>query len=190
MPVQIGSKGQPGFDEPFELMMDCHRRIEHFLAILERVVDRSDDGPLAPAARSAVEAALRYFRHAAPKHTADEEESLLPRLRELDDPSAKQLLDEAEELEAEHRHAEKLHASVDGVFVEWIEAEGISPEKRSAMQRDLESLRSLYQRHIAFEDQELFPRAAAILTAKNHADIGREMAARRDRAPDSLHQSS
>lgn len=190
MPVQIGSQGQPGFDEPFELMMDCHRRIEHFLAILERVVDCTGDGPLGPEAQAAVQAALRYFRHAAPKHTADEEESLLPRLRELDDPSARQLLEEAEDLEAEHRHAEKLHAFVDGVFVEWLEAEGISPEKRSALQRDLESLRSLYHRHIAFEDHELFPRAAALLTAKNHADIGREMAARRNLAPDSSHQSS
>ena len=33
--------------------------------------------------RVALESALRYFREAAPKHTADEEESLFPRLRQM-----------------------------------------------------------------------------------------------------------
>lgn len=42
MPVQLGAKGQPGFDEPIDLMMDCHRRIEHFLSILQRVAEQSD----------------------------------------------------------------------------------------------------------------------------------------------------
>jgi hypothetical protein len=37
--------------------------------------------------RGAFEAALRYFREAAPKHTADEEESLFPRLRRIGAPT-------------------------------------------------------------------------------------------------------
>ena len=55
-------------------MSDCHRRIERFLTVLVRVAER---GSLEGEARGAFEAALRYFRDAAPKHTADEEESLI-----------------------------------------------------------------------------------------------------------------
>jgi hypothetical protein len=43
------------------------------------VVDR----PLTEETRAALETALRYFREAAPKHTADEEESRFPRLRQI-----------------------------------------------------------------------------------------------------------
>jgi len=78
MPVQIGAPAH-NFSDPTGLLSDCHRRIEMFLRVLEGValvIDR----PLTGESRSALESALRYFREAAPKHTADEEESLFPRL--------------------------------------------------------------------------------------------------------------
>ena len=72
MPVQIGAPAH-NFSDPTGLLSDCHRRIEMFLRVLEGValvIDR----PLTGESRSALESALRYFREAAPKHTADEEE--------------------------------------------------------------------------------------------------------------------
>jgi len=74
MPVQIGAKAHP-FSDPTGLLSDCHRRIEMFLGALEGVASVIDH-PLTEETRAALESALRYFREAAPKHTADEEESL------------------------------------------------------------------------------------------------------------------
>lgn len=79
MPVQIGATTH-SYSEPTGLLSDCHRRIEMFLGSLERVAARVDQ-PFSSEFRSAPEAALRYFHEAAPKHMADEEESLFPRLR-------------------------------------------------------------------------------------------------------------
>jgi Hemerythrin HHE cation binding domain len=75
MPVQIGATAH-NFSDPTGLLSDCHRRIEMFLRSLQTV---ASGGPkLDEERRRALDLALRYFREAAPKHTADEEESLFP----------------------------------------------------------------------------------------------------------------
>lgn len=38
--IQIGAKPDSGFDDPIEMLKDCHRRIENFLRILCVVVER------------------------------------------------------------------------------------------------------------------------------------------------------
>ena len=69
MPVSLGVKPQPGFDRPLQLLSDCHRRIENFLQMMIRVLERSEQGTraLADDERTALEAALRYFEVAAPR---------------------------------------------------------------------------------------------------------------------------
>ena len=54
--------------------------------------------------------ALRYFREAAPKHTADEELSLFPRMRACGGAEVEAALDRVAELEADHKRADQLHA--------------------------------------------------------------------------------
>ena len=76
MRITIGAKQESGFDDPIGLLGDCHRRIEQFLSILVAVADQARGGRLNHDQRIALETGLRYFREAAPKHTADEEESL------------------------------------------------------------------------------------------------------------------
>ena len=84
MPVQIGAKAH-NFTDPTGLLSDCHRRIEMFLGSLQAVAEVIDHFPAEETSR-ALESALRYFTQAAPKHTADEEESLFSRLRQIHDP--------------------------------------------------------------------------------------------------------
>jgi hypothetical protein len=48
--------------------------------------------------RNALETALKYFREAAPMHTADEEESLFPLLRLLGRPDISGVLQQLERL--------------------------------------------------------------------------------------------
>ena len=81
MPVQIGGRSH-SFSQPTGLLSECHRRIEMFLSTLMGVAEVIDRSPTEDAAR-ALASALRYFGEAAPKHTADEEESLFPRLRQI-----------------------------------------------------------------------------------------------------------
>ena len=101
MPVQIGAKAY-SFSEPTGLLSDCHRRIEMFMGSLERL-SRLIDRQLEDNARAALDSALRYFREAAPKHTADEEQSLFPRLRQLQHPEVQAAIGTLEPLEKEHR---------------------------------------------------------------------------------------
>ena len=79
MPVQIGAKTH-SFSDPTALLSDCHRRIEMFLGNLEKIAV-SIDRRLGNEERAALESSLRYFREAAPKHTADEEESVFSRMQ-------------------------------------------------------------------------------------------------------------
>lgn len=103
MPLRIGQRPDRGFDEPLGLLSDCHRRIEHFLQVFVTVAAGAAGGALTAAQRDALEGALRYFEVAAPKHTADEEESLFPRLREANDPGVRDALDVLAELETRPR---------------------------------------------------------------------------------------
>ena len=101
MPVQIGAKAH-NFSDPTGLLSDCHRRIEMFLRSLEGVafvIDR----PLTEEARAALKSALRYFREAAPKHTADEEESLFPRLRQMHNPDLESAIERLEQRQQNER---------------------------------------------------------------------------------------
>lgn len=179
MPIQIGQRPDHGFDEPLRLLSDCHRRIEHFLAVLIALDERLAGGALTPAQRVDLEAALRYFATAAPKHTADEEESLFPRLRESDDAAAVHACDVLARLERDHDEAELHHRAVDMIGRRWLDADGLEPAAATALRAHLAALQTIYLAHIGVEDRELFPTAARLLSPLQLAAVGREMAARR-----------
>src|SRR5690606_29363620 len=109
MLVKIGGPVDHGFDAPLGLLSDCHRRIERFLEVLITIADARRGAELSPSDRDALSAALQYFRTAAPRHSADEEESLFPRLRASTHPEARAALARLEALEADHRVAEDHH---------------------------------------------------------------------------------
>jgi hypothetical protein len=69
------------------MLGDCHRRIERSLNVLVSVA-RQNGGWLDEGQRTALVTSLHYFRDAAPKHTADEEDSLFPSLRQTCDAEA------------------------------------------------------------------------------------------------------
>ena len=75
------SEALADFTDPIAMLNDCHRRIERFLGVLVNLSRERHVGELGEPARSALAAALHYFDAGAPLHTADEEESLFPRLR-------------------------------------------------------------------------------------------------------------
>jgi hemerythrin-like domain-containing protein len=182
MLLKIGQRPEHGFDEPLGLLSDCHRRIEHFLSVLSTITDRAAGAALDSALRAELQGALTYFETAAPRHTADEEESLFPRLQASQDPQACAALDLVRRLEHDHREAENHHAVVDRLGRQWLD-DVLSKDEHDELQQRLARLRALYQAHIAVEDAELFPAAARVLSSNEITEIGREMAARRSARP-------
>ena len=176
MAVQIGAKSHP-FSSPMALLSDCHRRIEMFLGSLQRVAEIVDH-PLSQDARSGLQSALRYFREAAPKHTADEERSLFPRLRQIHLPAENALL-ALDALEHEHEQADTLHAEVNSLGIQCLEHGPLSISETSRFRQAISELANIYQEHIRVEDEVVFPAADQMLSSDEKAAIAREMAARR-----------
>jgi hemerythrin-like domain-containing protein len=176
MPVQIGRK-EADFSNPLGLLSDCHRRIEQFLGVLVQVAARPAGSPMTEGEREAIEKALAYFRNSAPKHTADEEVSLFPRLRKTG--SAEAALKCLVELEDDHQAAARDHELVDALGLRWVESGALAAVELQQLREALARLSSTYTRHIATEDRELFPLAARLLPPEQLAQVGREMAERR-----------
>jgi hemerythrin-like domain-containing protein len=179
MPVTIGAQREHGFDEPLGLLSDCHRRIERFLDVIIRVVDGAAGRALDREERDALEAALRYFVLAAPRHTHDEEESLFPRMRASDDPVVREAMARIDALEADHRRAETMHVEADRLCRSWLDT-GLLPARDLArLTQLLTELRETYVNHIAIEDNEVFPLAMRVLSQAQLTQVGREMTERR-----------
>lgn len=176
MPVQIGAKPDSGFDDPIGMLTDCHRRIENFLRVLDLVCQRAKGRPLTEEESSAVQASLDYFRRGGRRHTADEEESLFPRLRtQLSESDLKEL----DGLERDHQFADGLHAEVDDLYNRWISAATLAESDSAQLTAAIEALVRMYEGHIRIEEEIVFPRAARVLEAGAVKAIGDEFRLRR-----------
>ncbi len=192
MAIQIGAKPDSGFDDPLGMLKDCHRRIERFLDVLCRVAERARGRELSQEERPAIEAALLYFQHAGRRHTADEEESLFPRLqaRASAQTTADTTIDanlsiaaQIDRLQRDHDRANQLHASVDDLYMAWISTGVLRPEQEDRLLSDTQGLQQLYAEHLIVEEQSVFPAAAASLDKQVLDEIGREFKARRAAPP-------
>jgi hemerythrin-like domain-containing protein len=179
MPITIGAKRESNFTDPVGMLGDCHRRIERFLGALAAVATSNSGSPLHEEDRATLMTSLRYFREAAPKHTADEEESLFPRLRQNGGAEALAVMARIDSLEQEHECAALLHDEVDRLGRRWLDQGTLPPEVAARLSTALEQLVTLYHRHIRIEETEIFPLAAHLFTAGERRSVGEEMAARR-----------
>lgn len=174
MGIQIGAKPDAGFDDPIGMLKDCHRRVEHFLNILVVVVDRAHGRVMSDEERAAVESALHYFRVGGRRHTADEEESLFPRMRALGNEPP-----ELQALEHDHDNADVMHDTADQLYSKWLQNGTLAEADERKLRTATEGLRDLYARHIQIEEGIVFPRAAQVLAKDALAEIGKEFRQRR-----------
>jgi hemerythrin-like domain-containing protein len=179
MTIQIGGQRDAGFDEPLRLLSDCHRRIERFLDILLRVTRASNGGKLDEESRRALVTALRYFREAAPKHAADEEDSLFPRMRSKPAGQDASLMAVVARLESDHEVVREGHDQVEQLGNRWLEQNALPEAEVRKLVDHLENLQRAYAEHINIEDTHVFPAAGRMLEPAELAEIGREMASRR-----------
>lgn len=183
MPITIGAKKESDFTDPIGMLGDCHRRIERFLGVLRKLATGRQGAALTDAERNALQTSLQYFRNSAPKHTADEEESLFPRMRNIEDPNVQSLLDRIQALENDHKNAEAAHEEVDQLGQAWLSRGHLTPEQSERLATLVTDLSELYARHIALEDSEVFPSANRLLSPTDREAIGSEMATRRGLRP-------
>lgn len=174
MAIQIGQI-EPGCNDPVGLMTACHRRIERFLKTLQHAAQHLAGRKLSPEEEEALSRALRYFREAAPKHTADEEDDLFPALIRHQPATAEAV----HALEQDHLRAARLHAVVDQIAEQWIRDGVLGEGAVKELKQALDDLALLYGEHIRTEETELFPRASQVLQAEELDAIGRRMAERR-----------
>jgi hemerythrin-like domain-containing protein len=177
MPIQIGAKTH-SFTDPTGLLSDCHRRIEMFLHTLESVAKVIDQPPSGQT-KAALENALGYFAQAAPKHTADEEESLFPRLREIDTAEVHSALEKLDRLEADHQKVAPLHSRVEQLGMLYLKTGGLTEAEVHEFRSSISSLLSMYKDHISMEDEVIFPLASRMLPDSEKVAVATEMADRR-----------
>jgi hemerythrin-like domain-containing protein len=188
MAITIGDKPDRDFDDPIGLLEDCHRRIEKFLDVLLTLATEAQGNTLTHEQRAAVEISLRYFREAAPKHTADEEESLFPRMRASQHREAKEILSDLDRLHTDHVVANQNHRTVDQLFGRWLADGRLSGSEFNRLSSLLHMLRDTYARHIKEEETQVFPNATRILTQSDLRAVGFEMAKRRSLSARTEHQ--
>ncbi len=175
MAIQIGAKPDSGFEDPIGMLADCHRRVESFLGILCVVVERAQNRELADEEKTAVQSALHYFKQGGQRHTADEEESLFPRLRGGSDPAIEAIVG----LQSDHRRANRLHDAIESLYLTWISSGKLAPGQQEQLLSQTAELKELYAAHIQVEETVVFPYAAKVLDSELIASIGAEFKMRR-----------
>jgi iron-sulfur cluster repair protein YtfE (RIC family) len=137
-----------------ELLVECHARIRHFCALARTLADAKD----APAAEIG-EAALRvhrYFGEALPLHAADEEESILPRLRGRE-PDVDRELDTMVAEHREHEAAGSALARVVELSRTLAHDPARLPELAGALREAAEQLTGHFEGHLEREERVIFP---------------------------------
>ena len=169
--IQIGAPAAT-IDSPIEHLMACHRRIEQRLDTLVNAADHLVDQRAA--ALEAIRRSFQFLDTSGAFHTADEEDSLFPRLR------PKLSLDElafVDSLETEHGEADSIYREVKKRASEAMDQPSTDSIRQYA--ECAGRLRALYRKHIQSEDQILTALARRSLDAADIEQISAEMRARR-----------
>jgi hemerythrin-like domain-containing protein len=144
----------------------CHGRIEERLEVLERAAEHLELRP--EESRKALDSVFRYFDTSGAMHTADEEESVFPRLAPRLSAEERAYI---EALENQHREADRLYQELRRVPPPGAPVEPY----RQVVSRFCR----LYREHIASENERLIAVGQRLLSEPDLAAISSEMKRRR-----------
>ena len=161
MLIGPGKHAAPG--DAVDLLLECHARIRHFLALARRLGEAR--GESAQALADAAGQVHRYFTLALPLHAQDEEESIAPRLKGRD-----AALDaELDAMAREHRE----HQRPLGMLV------AACAEVAGVLIRATAELELHFATHLAREEEVILPAVRRLLDAATDARVVNEMRGRR-----------
>ena len=166
-----------GFDDPLEMLLACHRRIERQLETLGRLQAHLARHGVDAEASVAAQAILRYFAKPAEHHHDDEEKDLFPLAEERIPAGA----DKARfhglraQLESDHREVRELWTRIRKPL-EAI-ADGLP---RTLQEGEVRAFMEAYARHIALEEVALHELFERWIDERDRATLGRSMRERRE----------
>jgi iron-sulfur cluster repair protein YtfE (RIC family) len=170
--IRIGERRAEAGDV-VDALVECHGRIRDVTAIAARL--GAAEGASEVEVREAAARVRRYFSESLPRHVADEEDSLEPRLRGRD-PGLDAALDR---MHREHRAHDPLVVRLVAACAE-VEAD---PARLAALQPEIAAvtaeLAAELAGHLASEEEQVFPALRRILSEEERAAIRAEMRARR-----------
>ena len=166
-----------GFDDPLEMLLACHRRIERQLHTLERLHEHLVRNGVDAQASLAAQTILRYFMKAAESHHDDEEKDLFPLLE--------QRIPAGTEKAGFNALREKLEGDHDRVRDLWTRLrkplEGIADGLPRMLNRaDVRAFVQGYTMHIAAEESALQGLFERWIDNSDRAALGRSMRERRE----------
>ncbi len=172
--VSLTALPAAGYEQPFEMLEACHERVHRMLGLLARLQAHVATHGADEQARQAARDLMRYFDQAAPQHHLDEERHVFPALLAAGDPAlgrtVRQLMEDHGRMEALWAQARELLAAL---------AEGRLSAFEPAHQAALREFASLYDRHIADEEQVAYPAARRSLDEADLAAMAGDMMRRR-----------
>lgn len=169
----------PGMETPLEMLEACHDRVRAQLATLARLAAWLPEHGADRQAQQAATNVMRYFDVAAVNHHLDEEQDLLPVLRERVDRGRRESLGELIDwILADHQR----------IFSAWAQLrarlERIARGEACELPTDeVEDFAARYRRHIEREEGELLPCARELLTEEDIASMSTAMTDRRRHVP-------
>ncbi|MBL8937017.1 MAG: hemerythrin domain-containing protein [Archangium sp.] len=167
MLVNIG--GPAKREDLVGLLLECHERIRRFSRLTVEVATRVDLSRRD--LEDACERCERYFVEALPKHVADEELSLLPRLKGLGVDAA------LATMHAQHEaHAPLLAEALDGLRQLRMTPSAQTRERLATVAR---SLVADFDVHLEAEERVLFPLIPTALSAEQQRLAVAELRSRR-----------
>jgi pyridoxamine 5'-phosphate oxidase len=164
-----------GFDQPVEMWLACHQRVQRFAALLGRLAEHLGTNGADEDAQVTATSIRRYFNEAAPRHHEDEEVDLFPRLRErLDSGRDRTVLDVLDQVEADHLEMAGLWKQLDAQLAEIARGKVVALE-----QPQIDRFATMYRHHIDAEERVVLPALKKALTRSDWQAVGRSMAERR-----------
>jgi hemerythrin-like domain-containing protein len=162
------------FEQPFEMLVACHERVDRMLKLLQRLRDHLVTNGADADARKAAQDVMRYFDQAAPQHHHDEELHVFPPLIAQGDPETMALVCKLRQdhlqMEARWGKAREVLAAIAAG-----ELEALSPHHEGA----LDVFAGIYAGHIEAEEQLAYPAAVKLLDDGAITAMGEEMMKRR-----------
>jgi hemerythrin-like domain-containing protein len=175
--VQLGRGPRSSPQDIVDLLLECHARIRRFIALARKLADNAD-APSAEVAEAAGQI-CRYFSEALPLHAADEEQSIVPRLRGLD----VNLDVTLDRMTREHgEHAEPLSVLLD-LCGRLQSSPTELPRLASGLRATSVGLEQHFQQHLAHEEAHVFVEIRQRLTAETMAQMVQELRNRRQARP-------
>ncbi len=172
--LTLNSTTSPGFDDPLEMLHACHGKILQQCNTLKKLEAHLVKQGCDEAAQQAAHGILRYFDTAGRLHHQDEELDLFPSLR-INATTSKMQIDRLlDRLISEHLRMMSAWESIRVTLLHLADGEYL-PLPNSLIEEFINS----HVSHIALEEAELLPLAAATLSTKQIEILGHSMAKRR-----------